>query len=113
LLAAFGTMARRTWRAAGIATNADFAGVRSFAERGSYGALMRRYLIGARPGLLIMCHPGNPDAELGRIDTVIATRADELAYLGSDAFAADLVAAECRLARLSALAGRSTTSDSD
>jgi predicted glycoside hydrolase/deacetylase ChbG (UPF0249 family) len=66
---------------------------------------MRSYLKGARPGLLIMCHPGRPDAELARIDTVTATRADELAYLSSEEFAADLAAAGCQLVRLSVLTG--------
>jgi predicted glycoside hydrolase/deacetylase ChbG (UPF0249 family) len=63
VLASIGLAARRTWRAAGIKTNSDFAGVRDFSEP-SFGALMRKYLKGARAGLLIMCHPGRPDAEL-------------------------------------------------
>jgi predicted glycoside hydrolase/deacetylase ChbG (UPF0249 family) len=105
VLAAIGRAARRTWQDAGIATNSDFAGVRSFQEREPFGALMRSYLKGARPGLLIMCHPGRPDAELARIDTVTATRADELAYLSSEKFAADLAAAGCQLVRLSVLTG--------
>jgi predicted glycoside hydrolase/deacetylase ChbG (UPF0249 family) len=112
LIAAFGIAARRTWRAAGIATNADFAGVRSFAERGPFRALMRRFLVGAQPGLLVMCHPGEPDDELSRLDHVITTRAEELAYLRGDDFAADLAAARCRLAKLSASAEQRTTSGS-
>ena len=106
VLASIGQAAGRTWRRAGIMTNADFAGVRSFHERDSFGALMRRYLRGARPGLLIMCHPGRSDAELARIDTVTATREDELAYLSGKDFPADLAAAGCQLVRLSSVAGR-------
>ena len=49
VLASIGGAARRTWRRAGIATNADFAGVRSFAEP-SFGALMRKYLKRRAPG---------------------------------------------------------------
>jgi chitin disaccharide deacetylase len=101
-LASIGGAARRTWQRAGIATNAHFSGVRSFAEP-SFGALMRKYLSGARAGLLIMCHPGQPDAELAAIDTVTESRADEFAYLSGPEFPADLAAAGCRLARLSVI----------
>jgi hypothetical protein len=65
---------------------------------------MRAYLNGAQPGLLVMCHPGRPDDELGKIDHVVASRADELAYLSSAEFPADLVAAGCEVARLNAAA---------
>jgi predicted glycoside hydrolase/deacetylase ChbG (UPF0249 family) len=104
VIASYGRAARRVWTAAGIKTNADFAGVRNFTERGSYGVLVRAYLNGAQPGLLIMCHPGHPDDELGKIDHVVASRADELAYLSSAEFPADLAAAGCEVARLSAVA---------
>jgi predicted glycoside hydrolase/deacetylase ChbG (UPF0249 family) len=101
ILALYGRVARRKWRAHGIATNADFAGVRSFGEAGSFRASMQRYLQQAVPGLLIMCHPGRPDEELARIDYVTAPRADELAYLAGADFPADLEAAGCELVRLS------------
>jgi predicted glycoside hydrolase/deacetylase ChbG (UPF0249 family) len=65
---------------------------------------VRAYLNGAQPGLLIMCHPDHPDDELGKIDHVVASRADELAYLSSAEFPADLAAAGCEVARLSAVA---------
>jgi len=103
VLAAYGRAARRTWQAAGIATNADFSGVRSFAERESYQSLMRGFLTGAAPGLLIMCHPGRPDEELARIDHVLTPRAEELAYLSGPDFPADLAAAGCTLTKLSAV----------
>jgi predicted glycoside hydrolase/deacetylase ChbG (UPF0249 family) len=106
VLAIFGDGARRTWKALGIATNADFSGVRNFDEPPPFGALMQRYLKNARSGLLVMCHPGTPDEELGRIDHVTAPRAEELRYLSSDEFSADLAAAGCELVRLSALAAR-------
>ena len=104
VIASYGRAARRIWTSAGIKTNADFAGVRNFTERDSYGVLMRAYLKSARPGLLIMCHPGRPDVELGTIDHVVASRADELAYLSGPEFRADLAAAGCEVARLSAAA---------
>jgi predicted glycoside hydrolase/deacetylase ChbG (UPF0249 family) len=109
-LSVLGGMARRRWRQAGVSTNLDFAGVRSFAERAPYRDLLRRYLAGARPGLLVMCHPGRVDAELAGRDSVTAPREAELAYLGGDAFPEDLVAAGCRLERLSAWVARRTSS---
>jgi predicted glycoside hydrolase/deacetylase ChbG (UPF0249 family) len=102
VLGSIGSVARRTWQRAGIKTNTDFAGVRDFSEP-SFGALMRKYLQGARAGLLIMCHPGRPDAELAMIDTVTESRAEELAYLSGPEFPADLAAAGCRLVRMSAI----------
>lgn len=108
LLAMFGSAARRTWRAAGIPTNTDFFGVRNFDEREPYRALMQRYLKGAKPGLLIMCHPGKPEADdtLANIDYVTGARTGEFDYLSGADFPADLEAAGCKLARLSSLAGR-------
>jgi chitin disaccharide deacetylase len=103
VLALYGGAARRTWQRAGIATNADFAGVRSFAERESYQSLMRGFLKGATPGLLVMCHPGWPDEELEKIDHVLTPRAEEFAYLAGGDFPADLAAAGCTLAKLSAV----------
>jgi predicted glycoside hydrolase/deacetylase ChbG (UPF0249 family) len=101
ILALYGRVARRTWRANGIATNADFAGVRNFGAAASFRTLMQRYLQQAVPGLLIMCHPGRPDEQLARIDYVTAPRADELAYLAGADFPADLRTAGCELVRLS------------
>jgi hypothetical protein len=40
--------------------------------------------LGPRP--LVMCHPGHPDDALRELDTVVDTRAVELAYLGSERF---------------------------
>jgi predicted glycoside hydrolase/deacetylase ChbG (UPF0249 family) len=105
-LALLGRSAQRVWLGAGLATNADFAGVRSFKERAPFRELMRGYLSAVAPGLLIMCHPGTPDDELARIDSVTAPRADELAYLSGEQFPADLAAAGCRLERFSSLAAR-------
>ena len=106
VLALYGAAARRRWRAAGIATNADFSGVRNFDERAPYRSLMQRFLRNAQPGLLVMCHPGRPDDELAKIDAVTAPRAEELAYLAGGEFPADFATAGCELVRFSDLAGR-------
>lgn len=100
VLAALGVGARRLWRRIGATTNADFAGVRDFDERAPYGTLMRAYLQAPVPGLLVMCHPGVPDAVLAAADPVVESRALELAYLASEAFDADLATANARLAPL-------------
>jgi len=101
-LARLGVVGRRRWRAARLATNADFAGIRSFRERQPYRLLFRRFVAGARPGLLVMSHPGEADA----MASDSAVRAGELAYLSGPHFADDMAAAGCRLARLSDHAGR-------
>ena len=58
-----------------------------------YGALMRRWLAASpRAGGLLFCHP-DASAVDGAGDPIAAARRREAAYLGSDAFAADLAAA--------------------
>lgn len=102
ILAAIGQAAARTWRGAGIASNKDFSGVRNFDERENFRALMQAYLKGARPGLLIMCHPGQPDEKRDWTDRAFVTRPAEFNYLSGPDFPADLAAAGCELTRLSA-----------
>ena len=60
-----------------------------------YRALVQRWLA-ALPagGALLFCHPGDAD---GEADPIAAARLREAAYLGSAAFADDLVAAGVRL----------------
>lgn len=106
VLAVLGHQARRRWQRVGARTNADFAGVRDFDERLPYRALMQLFLRNARPGLLVMCHPGEPDAVLAAEDPVVAPRAEEFAYLASAMFEEDLAAAGAWLAPLSADASR-------
>lgn len=100
VLSTLGSGARRIWRAAGATTNDDFSGVRDFDERAPYRVLMRHFLAGARPGLLVMCHPGIPDSALADVDPVVEPRAHEYDYLASDAFLEDLDAARVHLAPL-------------
>lgn len=74
LSAGFGARAR----ALGFPTNIGFSGVSPFDERIPYAHEFERFLL--RPGALhlVMCHPGYPDAELARIDTLVARRRSEL-----------------------------------
>jgi hypothetical protein len=71
-------------------------GVYGFDPRADYRALMRGWLAAAPDGALLFCHPalGGPDPG----DAIAAARANEMAYLASDAFAADLAEAGVTLA---------------
>jgi predicted glycoside hydrolase/deacetylase ChbG (UPF0249 family) len=81
----------------GIVTNHSFAGVYNF--DGDFSARMRCFLRRGRPGLLVMVHPGYPDAVLASLDPVTQPRLSELDYLAGPAFAADLAAANMVVAR--------------
>lgn len=82
-----------------IARNPALLGAYDFVDP-DYQALMRRWLA-ALPadGGLLFCHPGDHLAG-DPPDAIGAARARELAYFGSAAFDADLVAADVRLGRV-------------
>jgi chitin disaccharide deacetylase len=87
----------------GYATNEGFAGFSDFQAGGDYGATFARYLV--RPGCrhLVMCHPGHVDDELRRLDPVVETREQELAFLLSPDFRTLLARKGAELVRLSTL----------
>jgi len=95
LSAGFGARAR----ALGFVTNKGFSGVSPFDERVPYGEEFRRFLLRPGPLHLVMCHPGYPDAELARIDNLVARRRTELETLRS---APDLPASVRRPSRRAA-----------
>ncbi len=76
-------------RAQRIAHAPALVGVYGFDPRCDYRALVRGWLAAAPDGALLFCHPalGGPDAA----DAIAAARANEMAYLASEAFAEDLV----------------------
>jgi predicted glycoside hydrolase/deacetylase ChbG (UPF0249 family) len=94
---------RRAVAVQNIPCNRRFSGVRDFKEKVSYRDLFRRFIgreSGIRPkGLLIMCHPGCPDAMLRASDSVIEPRKDEFVYLASGEFFEDLDVAGMRVGR--------------
>lgn len=100
LIAALGRSFRRRAEALDIPGNTGFRGVRSFRETRPYAELFARFLRGAAPGTLIMCHPGLVDATLAAADPVTAAREEEYRTLAGDAFPAQLRAAGVRLVRL-------------
>ena len=90
----------RAVRRSGVKRNSGFRGVRSFNESGPYGDLFRRMIARARPGTIVMCHPGLVDDTLKARDPVTAAREGEYRYFLSDEFPADLAAAHLQLSRL-------------
>ncbi|TCU97087.1 ChbG/HpnK family deacetylase [Roseateles saccharophilus] len=75
-------------RARGLRAAPALVGVYGFDPQADYRALMRGWLGSAPDGALLFCHPaqGGPDAG----DAIGAARVREMAYLASEAFAADL-----------------------
>jgi hypothetical protein len=73
-------------RALGFALNQGFAGYSSFDAKRDFGADFGHYL--KHPGAkhLVMCHPGEVDDELLRLDPVTATRPLEKAFFLSERF---------------------------
>lgn len=63
-------------------------GVYGFDPQADYRALMRGWLRSAPDGALLFCHPAQGDPAPG--DAIAAARANEMTYLASQAFAADL-----------------------
>ena len=87
----------RRLEALGRQANSALLGVYDFATP-DYRGLMQSWLraLPTRGGLLF-CHPGEPGGDGG--DPIATARVRELAYLGGEAFAADLTAADVRLVR--------------
>jgi chitin disaccharide deacetylase len=100
LASGFGGAARK----AGFLTNEGFAGFSAFDPKQDYAADFRSYLTAPGGRHLVMCHPGEIDDELPRIDPVVETRPKELAFLLSDLSQELMAAAGLTLARLRPLA---------
>lgn len=92
------TLARRL-RAVNIATNAGFAGVYGF-DSADYAGLVEQWLLRAREGTLLMCHPALSSSAH---DPIGRQRQREYGFFSSDAFATMLAARGVRLVRLSSL----------
>jgi predicted glycoside hydrolase/deacetylase ChbG (UPF0249 family) len=72
--------------AGGIATNPAFAGVYRFSAGADIARLFPRFLDGLPGGSVVMCHPGQVDPELQRLDSLTTLREREYAFFRSDAF---------------------------
>ncbi len=80
-----GLALRRRAMAAGIPVNDGFSGVYDHSANAPYGALFRRFISHAGKRHLVMCHPGHPDEELARLDSLTDQREREFQFLmGAD-----------------------------
>jgi chitin disaccharide deacetylase len=91
-------------RKAGFLTNEGFAGFSAFDAKQDYAADFTSYLVAPGARHLVMCHPGEIDEELPKIDPVVETRPIELAFLLSDRASEIIAGAGMALARLRPLA---------
>lgn len=78
--------------AAGFRLNRGFAGYSGFDPKGDYAADFASYLIQPGAAHLVMCHPGEVDDALRRLDPATDSRLVELAFFRSSRFR-DLCAA--------------------
>jgi len=72
--------------ARGVPINPAFAGTYNFARERNYDALFASFLDGLPDGGLVMCHPGFVDAELQRLDSLIAMREQEYSFFAGERF---------------------------
>jgi len=77
---------RRRAAALGLATNPAFAGVYGLDPDTDFAALFPRFLQGLPDNGLVMCHPGQVDAQLRRLDPLTDLRETEYRYFAGDSF---------------------------
>lgn len=70
----------------GVRTNPAFAGTYAFRAGADFAKLFPQFLAGLPDGSVVMCHPGQVDAELVRLDPLTDLREREYAFFLSDAF---------------------------
>ncbi|MBP2231501.1 putative glycoside hydrolase/deacetylase ChbG (UPF0249 family) [Azospirillum agricola] len=91
LIGGLGGSLARLARERGIPANNRFSGVYDFATATPFAELLPRFLDtpGHRPDdrPLVMVHPGIPDEDLRRVDSLVEPRRAEHAYLKGPAFA--------------------------
>lgn len=79
LSAGFGARARQHE----MPVNRGFSGFSNFDQTIDYGRELDRAFSHVGPFHIVMCHPGDPDAELEGLDPVVARRGQEWAVLAS------------------------------
>ena len=77
LASGFGSAAKK----AGFLTNDSFAGFSAFDAKADYAIDFASYLQVPGTRHLVMCHPGEIDDEIRKLDPVVETRPQELAFL--------------------------------
>ena len=83
---------QRRAEAAGLRTNAAFAGTYAFRDDADFQALFPSFLHRLPDRSVVMCHPGFVDTELQRLDPVTTLREREHAFFAGEAFPALLAA---------------------
>lgn len=103
LIGGLGGGLARMVRARGIPANDRFAGVYDFTGSRPFAELMPRFLEGIGGRTLVMVHPGLPDEELRRVDSLVEPRRAEYDYLRGPEFTALLERRNIRLTRFAGL----------
>jgi predicted glycoside hydrolase/deacetylase ChbG (UPF0249 family) len=86
ILDALSARLRRLAAQAGVRTNSAFAGTYSFRPAADFGELFGEFLDGLPDGGLLMCHPGQVDQELRRLDPLTDLREREYAFFLGERF---------------------------
>ena len=86
LLSWFSGALRRKAKAQSVAVNPAFAGSYALRPDTDFARLFPHFLDRLPDGGLIMCHPGQVDDELKKLDSLTALRETEYRYFASDAF---------------------------
>jgi chitin disaccharide deacetylase len=86
LLSWFSGALRRQAKAQSLAVNPAFAGSYALRPDTDFARLFPRFLDRLPDGGLIMCHPGQVDDELKRLDSLTDLRETEYRYFASEAF---------------------------
>jgi predicted glycoside hydrolase/deacetylase ChbG (UPF0249 family) len=92
LIDALSRAVRTRARRLGITTNTAFAGTYTYRPDADFARLFPAFLASLPEGGLVMCHPGQVDEELRRLDPLTTIREREYAYFRSDAFVETLKA---------------------
>jgi chitin disaccharide deacetylase len=86
LLSWFSGALRRKAKAQSVRVNPAFAGSYALRPDTDFARLFPHFLDRLPDGGLIMCHPGQVDDELKKLDSLTALRETEYRYFASDAF---------------------------
>lgn len=91
---------RRRVKALGFPLNNGFAGFSPFDPAQSYAEQFASYLVAPGTRHLVMCHPGDLDAELPGLDPVVATREQEQRFFEGVGFVEAVEKAGMRVGRM-------------
>jgi chitin disaccharide deacetylase len=75
---------RAVLRRRGIPTNDGYSGAYDFGDGAVYASLFDRFLVAARDGMIVNCHPGLVDAALRERDGLTDGREREYAFLSGE-----------------------------